>query len=51
MKSRIMRGAEHIARIGESRVVYRILVGKPEKKRPLGRPRGRVKDGSTGSGM
>jgi hypothetical protein len=39
IKSRIMRWAEHVARMGEGRVVYRGLVGKPEGKRPLGRPR------------
>jgi hypothetical protein len=33
--------AEHIARIGEMRNAYNILVGKPEEKRPFGRPRGR----------
>jgi len=36
-----MRWAEHVERMGEERVVYRILVGKPEGKRPLGRPRRR----------
>jgi hypothetical protein len=39
-----MRWAEQVARMGEGRVVYRILVGKPEGKRPLGRPRHRWKD-------
>jgi hypothetical protein len=39
MKSRRMRCAGHIARMGETRNAYRILVGKPEGKRPLGRPR------------
>jgi hypothetical protein len=34
-----MRWAGHVARIGETRNAYRILVGKPEGKRPLGRPR------------
>jgi hypothetical protein len=34
-----MRWAGHVARIGEKRNVYRILVGKPEGKRPLGKPR------------
>jgi len=34
-----MRWAGHVARIGEERGVYRVLVGKPEGKRPLGRPR------------
>jgi hypothetical protein len=37
MKSRRMRWAEHVARMGEMRGVYRVLVGKPEGKRPLGR--------------
>ena len=36
-----MRWAWHVARMGERRGVYRILVGKPEVKRPLGRPRRR----------
>jgi hypothetical protein len=39
MKSRRKRLAEHVARIGEKRNAYRIVVGKPEGKRPLGRPR------------
>jgi hypothetical protein len=39
IKSRRMRLAGHVARIGEERKVYKILVGKPEGKRPLGRPR------------
>jgi hypothetical protein len=39
IKSRRMRWAGHVARIGEMRNAYRILVGKPEGKRPLGRPR------------
>ena len=38
MKSRRMRWAGHVARMGDSRVVYRVLVGKAERKRPLGRP-------------
>jgi len=33
--------AGHVARMGEKRGVYRILVGKPEGRRPLGRPRRR----------
>jgi hypothetical protein len=41
IKSRRMRWAGHIARMGETRNAYRILVGKPEGKRPLGRPRRR----------
>jgi hypothetical protein len=43
-KSRRMRGAGHVARIGEKRNPYRIFVGKPEGKRPLGRPRRRWVD-------
>jgi len=39
-----MRGAEHVARMGERRGVYGVLVGKPEDKRPLGRPRSRWED-------
>jgi hypothetical protein len=39
IKSRSMRWAEHVARMGEKRNVYRLLAGKPEGKRPLGRPR------------
>ena len=34
-----MRWAGHVARMGEERGVYRVLVGKPEGRRPLGRPR------------
>jgi hypothetical protein len=34
-----MRWAGHVARTGEKRNAYRILVGKPEGKKPLGRPR------------
>ena len=37
IKSRRMRWAGHVARMGERRGVYRVLVGKPEGKRPLGR--------------
>jgi hypothetical protein len=43
-KSRRMRWAGHVARIGEKRNAYRILVGKPEGKRPLERPRHRWED-------
>ena len=39
-----MSWAGHVARMGERRGVYRILVGKPEEKRPLGRPRHRWED-------
>jgi hypothetical protein len=41
IKSRRMRWARHVAWMGEERGVYRVLVGKPEGKRPLGRHRGR----------
>jgi len=41
IKSRIMRWAGYVARMGEERVAYRVLVGKPEVKRPLGGPRRR----------
>jgi hypothetical protein len=39
IKSRRMRWAGHVARTGEGKGVYRVLVGRPEVKRPLGRPR------------
>ena len=44
IKSRRMRWPGHVARMGEERGVYRVLVGKPEGKRPLGRPRRRWVD-------
>jgi hypothetical protein len=44
IKSRRMRWAGHVARIGEKRGAYRILVGRPEGRRPLGRPRRRWED-------
>jgi len=44
VKSRRMRWAGHVAHMGEGRVVHKFLVGKPEGKRPLGRPRGRWED-------
>jgi hypothetical protein len=44
VKSRRMRWAEHVARMGEERGVRRVLVGKPEGKRPLGRSRRRPED-------
>jgi hypothetical protein len=44
IKSRRMRWMGHVARMGEGRGVYRILVGRPKGKRPLGRPRRRWKD-------
>ena len=44
IKSRRMRWAGHVARMGEERGAYRLLVGKPKGKRPLGRPRRRCVD-------
>jgi hypothetical protein len=44
IKSRRMRWAGHVERIGEERDVYRGLVGRPEGKRPLGRPSRRWED-------
>ena len=44
IKSRRLRWAGHVACMGEERGVYRVLVGKPEGKRPLGRPRCRWVD-------
>ena len=41
IKSQRLRWVEHTARIEERRVIYRVLVGKPEGRRPLGRPRRR----------
>ena len=44
IKWRRMRWAGHVVRMGEERVVYRVLVGKPEGRRPLERPRRRWVD-------
>ena len=44
VKSRIKRWAGHVVRMGERRGLYRVLVGKPEGNRPLGRPRNRWED-------
>ena len=44
IKSRRMRRARHVARMGERITVHRVLLGKPEGKRPLGRPRRRWED-------
>ncbi|KAJ4439489.1 hypothetical protein ANN_07613 [Periplaneta americana] len=44
IKSRRLRWTGHVARMGESRNAYRVLVGRPEGKRPLGRPRRRWED-------
>ena len=55
IKSRRMRWAGHVARMGEEREVYRVSLGKPEGKRPLGRRRHRWVDNIRmdlpGSGM
>jgi hypothetical protein len=45
IKSRRMRWVGQVSRMGEERNVYRVLMGKPEGKRPLGRPRRRWEDG------
>ena len=44
IKSRSVTWVGHVARMGEERGVYRVLVGKPEERRPLGRPRRRWMD-------
>jgi hypothetical protein len=44
IKSRRMRWAGHVARMGEDRILYEVLVGKPVEKRSLGRPRHRWGD-------
>jgi hypothetical protein len=44
IKSRRMRWARDVARMGDGRGAYRVLVGKPEGRRPLGRPRRRWED-------
>jgi hypothetical protein len=45
VKSRRMRWVGHVARMGEERKLYKVLVGKPEGNRPLGRQRRRWEDG------
>jgi hypothetical protein len=44
LKITVLRWAGHVARIGEARGVYRVLFGKPEGKRKMGRPRHRWED-------
>ena len=44
VKSKRMRWAGHVTRVGERRGVHRVLVGKPEGKGPMGRPRRRCED-------
>jgi hypothetical protein len=51
IKSRRMRGTGHVARMGEKRNAYRILMGIPEGRRPLGRPRCRWVDNFKMDGM
>ena len=51
IKSRRKKWAGHVARMGEGRVVHRVLVGNPEGKRPLGRPRRRWEDNMDLGGM
>jgi hypothetical protein len=46
-----MRWAGHVARVGVERKVYKLLMGKPEGKRPLGRPRRRIDVREIGWGM
>jgi len=46
IKSRRIRWAGHVARMGKKKCVFRVLVGKPEGKRPVGRPRRRWEDNS-----
>jgi hypothetical protein len=48
IKLRRIKWAEHVASMGEEREVYMVLVGNPEGKRPLGRPRCRWEDGILG---
>jgi hypothetical protein len=45
IKSRRIRWAGHVAHMGEERNVYRVLIGEPEGRRPLERPRSRWEDG------
>jgi hypothetical protein len=45
MKSRRMRWVGHVARVGDETEIYRVLVGKPEGNRALGRPKCRWEDG------
>jgi hypothetical protein len=51
VKSRRMRWAGHVSRMGEERGVYRVLVGKPEGKRPSGRRRCRWEETVLGYGL
>jgi len=51
IKPRRMRWAVHVTHMGERRGVYRVLAGKPEGKRPLGRPRHRWEDNNNNNKM
>jgi hypothetical protein len=51
IKARRMRWAGHVARMGEKSNAYRLMVGKPEGRRPLGRPRRRWLNESCRGGM
>jgi hypothetical protein len=51
IKSRRLRWTGHVARMEEGRSVYSVLIGKPDGKRPMGRPRRRLEYGSAGSGV
>jgi hypothetical protein len=51
VKSRRMKWTGHVTRMGEGRGVYRVLVGKPEGKRPLGRPRRRWENNNNMMGL
>ena len=44
LKSRLLRWAGRVACMGQSRNAYKVLMGKPEEKKPLGRPRRRWED-------
>jgi hypothetical protein len=44
IKSKIMGWAGHVVRMGEGRAAHRVLVGRPDGRRPLGRPRRRLED-------
>jgi hypothetical protein len=51
IKARGVRWAGHVALMGDKRNAYRLVLGKPEGRRPLGRPRHRWLDGSYRGGM
>jgi len=51
IKSNSIRWARHVARVGDRRGAYRVLVGRPEGKRPLGRPRSKWEDNEVWPGV